>query len=519
MSHSRSASPNLAMAATSIAAAAAARFVPSMVDPQLLGEDINGQDSMHERSLEQHLSDANASLPLPEHFFSTGSGEQQGNWPMLDGTGSTLYPGQDHNEHTLDNANPQRTGTFPHIAMNPSMTTQFSSEFGNGEKNSKPKPRSRFTTDRRKEVQTVRKLGACIRCRMLKKPCSPGTPCKTCQNVESARVWKQPCIRRKMAEELDMYSAGLHAVLAYHEVSQAKNQILFRSSTHQIETSHYPESTVYATFSALEGQQLPSEGNIDPGLSGDFSTNTLRILDNDKDDLPKIMEAYMKRMLSVFFANEISNFMKVTLNTAQQLSMEKQDVLLTRVLELWATVHILVDHELTWNISERVNIDAEPGQGPVIDRNANDGTYGLLCLQLNAAAEMKAAELCKSVLADLERRLLQRATSGSFETFLVTIILLNCVEKSTWLFKSWEQPSFKSRWPLDKTPDHFAQQGERVTNILHELLKIRHVPPKIYTRAEDGILATDADPVAREYYQKLNLSCTFLLSERLVQVR
>lgn len=37
---------------------------------------------------------------------------------------------------------------------------------------SKGKGRSRFNTDRRKEVQSIRKQGACIRCRMLKKPVS-----------------------------------------------------------------------------------------------------------------------------------------------------------------------------------------------------------------------------------------------------------------------------------------------------------------------------------------------------------
>jgi hypothetical protein len=53
---SREASPTLAtMAANSMAAAAAAaRFVPSMVDPQLLGAAINGthEDSMTAKALE-----------------------------------------------------------------------------------------------------------------------------------------------------------------------------------------------------------------------------------------------------------------------------------------------------------------------------------------------------------------------------------------------------------------------------------------------------------------------------------
>jgi hypothetical protein len=504
--NSRSTSPNLAMAATSMAAAAAARFVPSMVDPQLL-DDANGQESLSEKAIEQALKAANASMS--DNYYHTTPADQQPTWPMIDGSGGNMYPDPGTSiDHSIDSTDSPGGATYPRLAMNPTMTTEFSAEYGNGQRSNKPKVRGRFSATRRKEVQEVRKKGACIRCRMLKKPCSGDSPCTTCKNVESARLWKQPCIRTRMADELDMYSAGLHAVLAYREVNRAKNQILFRLSLHQIEASHYPETNVFAAFNALAGQEDPVEGNIDPGLSGDFSTNTVRMLDSDIDDLPMKLEAYMKRISSVFFDREPSHFMHVTLNTALQLSIEKEDALLTRALEFWATVHILVDHELHWTVSEKTDIDARAGQGPVIDQNTSDDTYGLLCLQLNAAAEKKAAQICKAVLNDLERRLLQRSTTSSFETFLVAIILLNCVEKSTWLFKSWEQDSFKSRWPLDKSPAWYASQGDRITDMLQMLLRMRSVPPKTYTR-EDGYLATDADQVAREYFEKVALTCKF----------
>lgn len=504
MNHSRSTSPNLAMAATSMAAAAAARFVPSMVDPQLLGEDANRQVSVQEKSIEQALSEANASFS--DNMFDTNPSDQQLTWTMLGGSYENTFPTPDGLEQSIENTNVSRASAFPRtIAMNPSMVTEFSAEYGNGRRPNKPKVRGRFSNTRRKEVQEVRKKGACIRCRMLKKPCSGDNPCTTCKNVESARLWKAPCIRTRVADEFEMYSAGLHAVLAYHEVGRAKAQVAFQNTPHYIEASHFPETTVYATFNALEGQLLPSEGNIDPGLSGDFSVNTVRILDNDNDDLPMKLEAYMKRMSNTFFEREPSHFMHVTLSTAQELAIQKQDQLLSRVLELWAIVHILVDHELRWTISERVDIDAPAGQGPIIDQNTSDGTYGLLCLQLNAAAEKKASAICKSVLNDLERRLLQRSSTNSFETFLVAVIMLNCVEKSTWLFKSWEQESFKSRWPLDKTPIHYSSQGDKLTDMLQMLLRMRSVPPKTYTR-EDGVIATDAEG-PREYLEKLQLNC------------
>jgi len=102
--------------------------------------------------------------------------------------------------------------------------------------------------------------------------------------------------------------------------------------------------------------------------------------------------------------------------------------------------------------------------------------------------------------------LLQRSSSSTFETFLVALILLNCVEKSTWLFKYWEQDAFKARWPLDKTPIWYGSQGDRITDMLQMLLRMRGIPPKTYTRVGDGVLATDGDQVAREYFEELQLN-------------
>jgi hypothetical protein len=515
--HSPTSAANLSMEATTSIAAAASRFIPAMVDPQLLGDEVSGRDDTLQAAaqLDQDLNN-NPNTTLPENYHHHSEAPT---WPMLDGTGGNMYPDPEVTNQTFENAPPleqhHTANTFNRqMPMNPNMTTEFSAEYPNIKRASKPKVRGRFTATRRKEVQEVRKRGACIRCRMLKKPCSGESPCSTCRNVESARLWKQPCIRTRIADELDMYSAGLHAVLAYHDINRVKGRVKFRSSATQIEATHYPETTVYATFNGLWAQEsVMDDSNIDPSLSLEenlaANEHTLRILDNDGDDLPMKVEAYMKRMYSVFFEREPSHFMNITLNTALQLSIEKADVLLQRVLELWAIVHILVDHELRWHISLKTVATSEPGTGPQIDDHSNPESYSMLHLQLNAAAEKKAAQISKSVLNDLERRLLQRNSTSSFETFLVALILLNCVEKSTWLFNSWEQESFKSRWPLDKTPLWYGSQGDRISDMLQMLLRMRGVPPKTYNRVADGVLATDGEVVAREFFETLQLRRQF----------
>lgn len=211
-----------------------------------------------------------------------------------------------------------------------------------------------------------------------------------------------------------------------------------------------------------------------------------------------------------------------------------------RVLELWIATHILVDSELQWKTycnptlpPTSVHSLAQPsddGRTP-IDEVTNTESYALLCSQLRAATEKRASQLSKSVMNDLERRLLQRQQSGWFETFLVAIILLNCVERTCWLFRSWEDENFAQRvscapfemcsgilmfqqWPLDKRPPYYASQGDRFSDILHMLLKMRSLPPKATPRPDTGILkAVDgSDENAARWFDSIKITCKNSLS-------
>lgn len=131
-----------------------------------------------------------------------------------------------------------------------------------------------------------------------------------------------------------------------------------------------------------------------------------------------------------------------------------QDVQLERVLELWVATHILVDTELRWKTFSNPTLpptsinalapSSDEGRLP-IDDITNPESYALLCSQLRAATEKRTAQLSKSIMNDLERRLLQRQQSGYFETFLVALILLNCVERTCWLFRTWDDEKYAKR--------------------------------------------------------------------------
>jgi hypothetical protein len=131
-----------------------------------------------------------------------------------------------------------------------------------------------------------------------------------------------------------------------------------------------------------------------------------------------------------------------------------QDTLLERAVELWVATHVLVDTELSWKTFSNPTLPptsmhslsqpSDEGRLP-IEEVSDPESYALLCSQLRAGMEKRAMQLSKSVITDLERRLLQRQKTGWFETFLVSVVLLNCVERTCWLFRSWDNENFAQR--------------------------------------------------------------------------
>jgi hypothetical protein len=532
------------------------QMVPSLVMAASAANDLMPlANGMHMES-ELGLT-GNGMNGLSDKFFQSQS---RGQWPNLQP--SSLDPLLQ--DHTKDD---QLNKTMAHprpIAMNPNPQTHFTTDFSVNQKVTKPKVRGRFSDTRRKEVQEVRKRGACIRCRMLKKPCSEGNPCNTCQNVESARLWKQPCIRTRIAEEFGLYTAGLHTTLAHHAVYQARGLIRLNQTPGRIEATHHPGSGHYATFTPLKCQQSSSAQNteIDPAIFAAINSPDLELIDTD-DDISGKLDLYIKKMGPTLFDIEDSAFMKTTIQTALSLT-SNQDLLLSKVLELWNFTRILTSRTLEWQFFSNPSLapmatspimsetDIEDPARTSITALNHPSSYNIIKMQLMGATEKRAACLARVVMNDLERRLLQRQQANPFETFLVAVILLACVERMCWLFQTWQtQPSSTDttsenvqqetsteddlatalqggstvpnntpqaparhpRWPLDKTPAVYSQQGERFSDILNMLLKMRGVPPKPTPRNTDGMLvvwADDAGEKVKDWYDGIAVTIQVL---------
>jgi len=508
---SREGSPSLAISASNMAAVAtaAARYIPPMVDPQLFRDDVNDTqpDVMTSKAEQESCAPTN-----PEPSYFQNSTEHEANLAMIDSLPTShLYPFEpDHSEHGYESPDiaAHTRGPVPLLMQQP---MNMIAEYGNGRKAAKPKVRGRFHNERRKEVQKIRKIGACLRCRMLKKPCGEGTPCTTCVNVSSARVWILPCTRVNVGEALEMYTAGLHGILSHAAVSDARERCQFRNTPHLIDASHFPDTGIFATLTAVHGLDISPGDIVDPSLTGGNSNNTRRLL--FEDDLQPKLANYAENMLTTFIAREPSHFISVTLDTALQRS--GQNEALMQALQLWVIVHILVDSSRGWVLSERDSELDPVGKGDIIDKSSEDHAYEVLCGQLNAAAEKQAGTMFNKVLKDFETRLIGRARTQRFDFFLIALIILSCVEKTMWLFKSWGQAEFQDRYPLPKPTEEYLSQGEHLASMVHMMLQVRNMVPKTFAKT-DGVLATtDGDQALEEWLDRVQLSGKFL-SNRIV---
>lgn len=412
--------------------------------------------------------------------------------------------------------------------------------FGLLQKNARRAARGRFSDSRRKEVQEIRKRGACIRCRMLKKSCSEGTPCNTCASVESARLWKGKCLRTRLAEEFGLWSTGLVHTTAKIECPAALNNSQHKSLPGCIEARLFKDNNLTISFSAKHnGRAISTPEELDPYLTNDGGPGDSYLLLDANDNLDDKIEAYFNAIASMRAASEPSNFMRATIlkaldlvfeEQAEQTEMTSQPVsrscynlqhqLLNNVVELWLETSILMAPEL-FQPCLRYNPNKAPHKGLDntkwdVDNMSNlrligntSTSYHSIKIQLLTAMESRCSKLAKTVINELERRLLQRQQVSRFSTFIAAVLLLNCVERITSFYHALDSGTMTpevvhgfrlSDWPLDETPDVLWPQGEHFASLLITLLRMRALPP-VTRENSDGTLS-----VAQDYSMSVHVS-------------
>ena len=408
---------------------------------------------------------------------------------------STFFP--------IQRSLPPLAPSAPHMSDQELITSPFDPSAA-ANTSQKSKARGKFSTERRKQVQQLRRLGACIRCRILKKPCSGDDPCHTCRSIEGPRLWKEPCTRARLADEFTLYAAGPHSVLAYQKVSNAKERAQFSSeAVTKIQVFHFDDLDGRLQLNAIRGTVLAKD--CQPPAP------QLLLIAGEAENLPAKVEQDIQNASSRVVAREQSTVMRATLEMAQRLAETDSSGLLSKSVDLWVATQLLVDKSLPWNITAHLSVGPTPSEVTISDSNS-PLSYTLLSHQLQGAVEKRASYLCKSIMTELEQRVIQRYKSDKFETFLVAFVLLNCIERITWLFKTQESNSEVADWPLERPAAEYGEQGERFSGILHMLLRVRGLPPKAVHRSSDDVLVPveKTDENANNWYGDIRVTKSFL---------
>lgn len=364
--------------------------------------------------------------------------------------------------------------------------------------------RARFDEHRRKEVQLVRKIGACIRCRILRKTCSQGDPCDTCRKVLSPRIWRSGCVRTKFTDELNLYDAGVQIVHAQKQINGFKSTLNLEHPPVVLEASHFPGEGSAILVETLRGTK-PKEPGAELLPDDERWATPQIVMINDQEELSGKLAAYVRDQLPVFAQKERAKFSRITVETALQIARDTDDRNLRLALELWGFVEV-IDRELKWNLDICPSPVAQLAGKP-ITQDTDAELYKTICLQLTAAAERKASTTSKNLLTHMQRDLQDARTKIGHGMFFTVLVLLICVEKSTWAFKAWEEMSKTINcWPLERLPSDYTQQGYKISELLGMLLGIRRALPKTAIRESDGILVVeDPDPVLQSYFERINL--------------
>ncbi len=452
------------------------------------GPDMLAYDSFtgpHSAAM-QHISTAdlnNFGLTVP---FANPPATQPG--MVGESNNAQTYVGESNNEqpHVGEASSDSSIFMDPH-----SQSSQFITETGTNTPQ-RPKIRRKFGPERRKEVLEVRKVGACMRCRMLRKVCSLGDPCQTCATIENPRLWKNTCIRKKLLDVFAGYSAMPYAVHLLEEQKELKGAHgISEKSLAKVEAHHFVEEKLVFKSRHCKPKRARN-GSVVESPDLPFGEEGVVVIDLEVQDLLSKVQRYLQAITPVVIAREKSPSIRATLEFAHRLNMEQlgdittgeHDILLPRVIELWAATFLMTEHNLKAHFAI---IADETEERTGINEDLNPYVYATMDKQFRAAIEKRTAQICKTILPIFEQRALVRDKGNPFETFLVAFILLNCVERMCWLFNCWENfPPFQ--WPFETSPAAYAQTGEEFATTIQMLISLRSLQPKLTVDLVNGFI-------------------------------
>ncbi|KAI4177261.1 MAG: hypothetical protein LQ348_005866 [Seirophora lacunosa] len=252
------------------------------------------------------------------------------------------------------------------------------------------------------------------------------------------------------------------------------------------------------------------------------------LLNDSTDQIAAKLLPHMQATISHPSYEEADPLIERTLRLVSNSIQEKSDILLAQTFDLWALTQVLVSSPHHWHLvpdplrteADEQRQDPSEIESPGFLRSHSPTLIEPVISQLRAAAQERASTTSKTILIDLERRLERKERCQGFETFLVGVLFLNCVERMCWTVRKASvvapHNSSKDREPRDEKPmdDYYLDQAARFAAFLSKLYKMRgilvHVRQQGPRDDDDGILhatsPTVAAPAAERWLGDLRLT-------------
>lgn len=236
---------------------------------------------------------------------------------------------------------------------------------------------------------------------------------------------------------------------------------------------------------------------------------------------------------------------------------QQQETLLAAALQLWACTMLITSSNNPLSISVNPHHAAAGSPLPLRSREHSQGdlrnididtSRQVITKQLDSAAEHRCKVLSKRILTELEQRLIDRKQSNRLELFLTSFLVLISAERICHFFRAFEtrgeplptdpatpaatgcaiganiDPLLGSGsntapnphvaehnyWPLEKTPEYFWQQGDKFSDLLASMMRMRNVPPRTIPIESNGrtvlVAQPEEDDLIKAYISAIDLT-------------
>ncbi|KPI38888.1 uncharacterized protein AB675_5916 [Cyphellophora attinorum] len=337
----------------------------------------------------------------------------------------------------------------------------------------KPRRIGQLTKEQRTKARDVRRKGACVRCRVLKKPCTGNTPCDVCVKLINSRFWTQPCRRDRL-----------------HEHCAIEAAVLKRAALELALEDDYETSTVrHSGHVQVSLGRIATPVNIHVAWIGEGCQARLVMMRHGKhggasgieDDM---FDRYIREERSQLLELEQSSMMRKTIRLCLKLAERHGDDLLSLALQRWLASMLLVDKSITLDILSAKHSDADNQLGTD------------LSLALTSSLRAQVTRILANVVTSRSKELLRKlelriysAKKFVFETYLVTLLMLSVAERLVWWCRSvGEMPLVCSE---DDTQELLAG-GEALAELTDMMIKIRGVVP-VLVPGPEGVLTTTSE--------------------------